>query len=124
MTLFNATPHNNFYTSIGSRLYNTQAPQNAIFPFAVFTIVSNINEFTFTTSFENTLVQFSLFSTSESVQEVKDMFSHCKILFDWCELSVSGYDFLYMRRENSYLTKDDRPAWQRIVEYRIYDEAN
>ena len=127
MTKFNATSgdpavNNTFYTSIGGRLYNTQAPQAAIFPFAVFTEISDLYEFTFTTSFENILFQFALFSTEESVQEVENMFSYCKTLFDWCTLSPSGYTHLYMRRESSHLTKDDRPAWMRIVEYRIMCE--
>ena len=126
MTKFNALrndgSNNDFYTSIGGRLYNTQAPQNAVFPFAVFTEISDVNEYTFTTSFENVLVQFSLFSTEESVSEVRDMFTYCKSLFDWCSLSITGYAFLYMRREGTHLTKDDRPAWQRIIEYRVQFE--
>ena len=83
---------------------------------------SDMNEYTFTTNFENVQYRFDLFSTDESMQEIGDMFTYCKALFDWCRLTIDNYTHLYMRREGANLIKDDRPAWQLTVNYMILSE--
>lgn len=114
--------HNDFYNDLSGRLYFGQAPNSATWPFAVFTLVSNVVEGTFTHDYENCLIQFGIYSTDESVVNVETYFEHCKALYDWCTLSITDYSHVYMRRESTRLFKDDVPAWNRIIEYRCWFE--
>jgi len=43
-------------------MYNTEAPQDAVFPYAVFSLISDVPEWTFSEDFENVLIQFNIFS--------------------------------------------------------------
>jgi len=100
-------------------LYNTQAPSEAVFPYGVFTLVSNVHDFTFTERFENCLLQFSLFDDSSSPSNVCDYFELLKAVFDFLDLEVSGYTTVSLVREAANLiTVED--VWQYTVTYRIY----
>jgi hypothetical protein len=126
-TLFAATSgappvHNSFYTSVGGRLYNTQAPQNTKFPYATFSFVAGTPDWMFRENLENLLIQFSLFSaTGSSNQEIETIYEYMKDLFDWAPLNVSGYTTLWMRRETDHgLTCDDFNIWTHPIDYRLY----
>jgi len=110
-------------TDLSGRLYFMQAPQTAVFPYCVYSPISDMYEYNFTADFENIVVQFSIFSTDENAVNIESYFGHLKDLYDWGVLSVTGYTHVYMRREQSRLLKDDR-AWHRQVDYRIFLEKN
>lgn len=114
--------HNALYTSVAGRMFLQQAPQDTVFPYIVFSFVSGAHEFTFTNRFENVRVQFSIFSTKESAIEVEGIRANLWTLYDLCDLSLTGYSSVYMRRETTILTKDDRPAWNCHTDYRVYVE--
>lgn len=119
MTLFNNAPggtHNTFYTAIGGRLYLDEAPQGAIFPYCTMHIIAGSYDWQFKETFEDTLIQFSLFDFSPSAVTVENAFTNLKDLFDWCTLSVSGYGFLYMRRGRTSLTRESK-IWHRSCDY-------
>lgn len=104
-------------------LYNTEAPPDAKFPFAVFSLVSDVPEFTFSEDFENCLVQFNLFSKKRSPTEIGDLFNLLKGYpisgtgFDYFELSLDDYETVSLQRENAILTKVEK-IWQYNVTYR------
>lgn len=119
------------YTALGGtatdpKLYNSSAPQTAVEPFCVFTMVSGVPEGTFTELQENTLIQFSLFDAGPSPSTICDNYELLTALFDDCELSISGYRHLYMQRESQQLIRDpeDPGTWQYLVEYRILIEKD
>ena len=114
---FIATPHNDFYTDIGGRMYMTRAIQTAVYPYATYHLISDIPDYIFVNDYENCLIQFSIFDTNE----VEKYFTDLKTLYDWCTLSVTGYNHIYMKRENSRLLHDG-VAWCRSVDYRIFLE--
>lgn len=113
---------NTLNASIGGRMYHTQAPQNAVFPYVVFSFVSQVPEYTFDTSFEDVRIQFSIFSLEQSVQEIETIKEALHTLYDWCSLSVTGYAHIYMRRFASRLVRDDRPSWNYSVDYKVFVE--
>jgi len=86
---------------IGSRLYKGRAPEGATFPYAVYTIISDVPERTFTEDFENVLVQFSLFSTESGTTEIEDMYSDLIALYDEPEFIIDGELLLWMQESNS-----------------------
>jgi|WetSurMetagenome_2_1015567.scaffolds.fasta_scaffold763976_2 hypothetical protein len=121
MTKFNTTP-NSLYTSVGGRMYNTEAPQNVTWPYIVFSFPTRNPDYMFTSEFENVRMQFSIFSLSQSTTEVDAIGKNLQTMFDWCALSVSGYFHVFMRRINNTQRKDDRPSWINVIEYRVMVE--
>lgn len=125
LVLFSALPHNAFYTSVSGKLYKERAPQTATLPYAVYHIISDVPTWTFTTTFENTRIQFDLYSKEESSSEVEDMYTNLKALFDWCSLTITGNVHLYMRRELARLSKDPvDDVWGYNVDYLTMMEKN
>lgn len=87
-----------FSTSIGGRLYKNRAPQNPTWPYAVYFVVSDVPQDTFTDKLEEVLIQFSVFSTASGTTEIEDIMTNLKALYDNCLLSVSGNTFIHMNR--------------------------
>jgi hypothetical protein len=101
MTLFNAAPggvNNSFWTDITGRLFDTEAPDGAEFPFAVYFIVSDTDEDTFKDPIRRLYIQFSLFSDKSSSTEIKDMDTHLTALFRDNLFTVNGYGTVMMFR--------------------------
>lgn len=117
--LFNAG--NTFKTAVGGQMYLHEAPQDvATFPYAVYTMIVGLSDWTFTESTEETLMQFSIFSESRSATEVTEAFTKMMTLFDDAILTVVGYDHVYMHREASRLIRDSLSnTWHYSADYRI-----
>jgi len=105
-------------------IYNTEAPPNAAFPYIVFSLVSDIQETSMSSVIENCLIQFNIFSNTNSSEEACDIFELLKgdvnegEGFDFYELLVDNYTNMVLRREQSFLTRDSK-IWQYNVVYRI-----
>ena len=88
-------------TAVNGRIFlDDRLPDGCEFPYIVFFIVSSTPEWEFTERFENTLIQFSLFSNSESAVEITGMLEDLESLFDDCSLSITGYTLIWFRRQN------------------------
>lgn len=87
-------------TDVGGRIYLDRAPDGCEFPYIVYFIVSSVPDWMFTERFENTLIQFSLFSNSESAVEITTMLKDLKALFDECSLTITGDALIWFRRQN------------------------
>jgi len=87
-SIYNKTSGSLLSDDVGGRIYLDRAPEGAAFPYVVFFIVSDTPEKTFTEDFENILIQFSLFSASDSMVEITSMYAHLKALFDECSLTI------------------------------------
>jgi len=105
-------------------LYNTQAPSDAEFPYGIFTLVSAVQDFTFTETFEDCLIQFSLFSDVKSDStEVCNLFELLKATFDFVDLTVSGYKVVSFVRGIANLLQVEG-VWQYTISYRILLQEN
>lgn len=118
-------------TDINGRLYKGQADDGAEFPYAVYQIVSDVPERTFTERFENVLIQFSLFSAASGSTEIEDMFSHLKALYDECSLSITGYTLNWMRMSNAVQMTDEvtttngtQKVWVYHVDFEVMMSLN
>jgi len=96
--LFKATPHNDFYNAVNG-LYLHKAPQGTDYPYCVYFPVSATNDLDFTDEKENFLVQFNIFSQSNSASEAGDILGYLKDLYDNCSLNVSGWNPLKFQRD-------------------------
>jgi hypothetical protein len=90
----------NLYNYLGGRIYLDQAPDGCDFPYCVFFIVSGTPDKTFTEHYTDTLIQFSLFSTSLGAAEITTMYADLTALFDECSLSPTGSTLVWMREQN------------------------
>ena len=110
-------------SNVNGRIFLDEAKQGAELPYIVISIVSVVPEKTFTESFENILIQFSLFSDSESASEISTMYSNLNALFDECEFSVTGSALIWMKRQNLVTTYEDGVRhWS--VDYEIKTSLN
>jgi len=90
------------YTLTDGRLYRTQAPPGADFPYIVVSNVSGIVHEMFSgEALEDIDIQFSIYDKfrNDATTASAIMLSLIAV-FNWCDLSISGaQDFIRMRRE-------------------------
>lgn len=96
-----------FSSDVGGRVFLDQAPPGTEFPYCVFFIVSGVPDWTFKERFEDTLIQFSLFSASSGATEITTMFTDLKAILDDCSLTITGDTPIWFRRENLTTMVDD-----------------
>jgi len=87
-------------SDVGGRIFLDEAPEGCEFPYVVFFIVSGTQDKTFTEHFTNTIIQFSLFSSSAKATEITTMYADLKALFDECALTITGSTLVWMRETN------------------------
>lgn len=92
---------------IGGRMFEDEAPRGTIFPYAIFSFVTDTPDWLFVERFENPLVQFDLYSTSKATVEIKEMYKRLKALYDDADLAISGGTLLKMHRRNMIATLED-----------------
>ncbi len=121
--LYSKFSGSDFSSDVAGRIYLDQAPDGCEFPYAVFFIVSNVPDRTFTETFDYTLIQFDLFSELYSTSESEGMFGHLKTLFDECaSMTITERTLLWMRRQNAFLMSEEiakGDIWHYVVEYEI-----
>lgn len=94
-------------TAIGGRMYLDQAPGKPTFPYVVFFIVSSVPEKTFTEDLSETLIQFSIYSSSSSATEVSAIYAALKTLYDECSLTITGSSLVWMKETNLVTMTED-----------------
>jgi len=105
-------------SSLTGGLWSTLAPQDTAFPYGVFSLISDVPEWTFGENLENILLQFNLFSNTSDPVQVCALFTLLKTAFDFLDLSIDNYETVSLIRENAILTKVE-DIWQYNVTYRI-----
>ena len=128
--LISKAASSDFLSDVGGRLFKGRAPQGAQYPYAVYLIVSNAPEKTYTEAFENVLIQFSLFSAASGSTEIEGMYSDLISLYDECEMTIPGglSTLIWMKRENATLMVEDHTVpppgsmiqvWHYAVDYMV-----
>ena len=87
-------------SDVNGRVFLDRAPDGCEFPYIVFFVVSSVPDWQFSERFEDTLIQFSLFSNSESAVEITTMLKDLRALLDDCSMSITGDTLLWFRRQN------------------------
>jgi hypothetical protein len=121
---FSSDPMSTSFTGI----YNTLAPETSVFPYLVFSFISQTTDWTFTERFEDLLVQFDIYSDQVSPVQVTDLYnlligdSKAQQGFDFAEFSVNDYVLLWFTRESSSLQRweiEGKRVWNYTVTYRV-----
>ena len=114
------------YTDIGGRLFKGRAPEGTVYPYAVFFLVSDMPDKTFTEDYEDCIIQFSLFSEASSSGEIEDMFTHLKTLYDEKPMTIKGSTLVWMKRQNASLMMEEHTTpngtvdvWHYAVDFNV-----
>ena len=120
-TKFTALPVNDLYTALSGRLYHAEAPQGATFPFCVMYIINQMGDWSFTDTFEDVAVQFSIYTNESSASNIGAYWSYLTTLFDDVNLTIAGYSDIQVHRELSQLIRDtENNIWHYATQYRFY----
>ena len=111
---------------IANRMFKGRAPEGAEYPYVVYLIVSNSPEKTFSENFENTIIQFSIFSSASGSTEVEDIYTDLKTLYDECAMTIASSTLVWMKRTNATLMVEDHTTpsgtvqvWHYAVDYEV-----
>lgn len=96
-----------FFDLIQGRFYEDQAPADSDYPYAVYSIISAPLEKTFSEEYTDILLQLSIFSSSSSSAEIKDIYYHAHLLFDDKPLTITGSTLIWMRETNLTTTVEN-----------------
>ena len=111
------------YALLGGRLHPNEAPQGSAYPYGVYYLISDVPEYTFSETIENTLIQFNLFDDDSSATDINTAFTALTTLYDWETISIDGYTSIYMQRELSYLLRES-DVWNYMIQYRLVFQKN
>ena len=108
---------------VGGRVYLDQAPEGVEFPYCIFFVVTDGPERTFTDRGKSGIIQFSLFSSSESATEITTMYGHLLTLYDECSLTITSSSLVWFRRTNLTTMVEDitTPAGTTSVKHYAVD---
>ncbi len=110
-----------FYTAIGGRFYKNRVPQDMAWPYAIYFIITNSPENTFTDHIENVIVQFSLFSSTSSSSEIEDLYTLLKNIFDDTTFTITGNKLIVLERQSASLESIPADTEEGTGEYWQYD---
>lgn len=113
-------------SAVGGRVFRGVAPGGTEFPYVVYSLISDVPEYTFSETLEDVTIQFDIFSKASSSSEVEDLFGYLKSLYDFCSMTITGGSLLYMRRNVAILYTEDfttpsgtETVWHYSVDYEI-----
>ena len=121
-TLFTGATGHAYYTAIGGRQYLKKAPPRTTFPYVVYSFVSGVPEPTFTEIEEEVWLQFAIQSQKNSAVEAGDILAALYTRYDYCTLTVAGYNFVSMVREQTLELDDltvEPPIYSYIAQYMV-----
>ena len=111
---------------IGNRLFKGEAPSGAEYPFVVYMVVVTIPDNKFNEHFEDTTIQFSLYSILSGSTEIENMYKDLRTLFDDCSMSITGDTLIWFRRDSATQQIEDHTtptgtakAWAYHVDYTV-----
>jgi len=116
--LWNKYNGNAALKAVVSGMYLTEAPQGTAYPYIVYHKIDGRPDYTYTEDMENVIIQFNIYDDNNSSTTINDIYTKLTALYDWCSLTISGWDSIYMKRELDNLTKEN-DVWNYFVQYRL-----
>jgi hypothetical protein len=99
-------------------LYNTEAPQDSVFPYAVMIITENTTDIDSSQYWENYVIKFDIFSKQSSSYQIGTIFEVIKATYDYFGLVVEDSNTVIMQRTNAALSKSDN-VWKYEINYKL-----
>ena len=108
MTLFNAVDgtgnHNAFWNDLNGRLFWKKAPAGISLAdglFAIFFVVSDVNDDTFSEEIRDCFIQFSIFSGESSDDKILDADEHLSVLLNGTTFAITGAKITASRQQGN-----------------------
>lgn len=102
-----------------AELYNTEAEDDVVYPYGVFSLISATTEHAdFTVDWENCLIQFNLFDDDPSSSDISDAYKALKDAFHKFDLNIAGSETISLVKEVANLIRVKK-RWQYNVSFRI-----
>jgi hypothetical protein len=115
--------HNSFYTVIGGRWYDNEAPgKEPTFPYATVNTGQVLSRYAFDHIVYTVPVQIDLYSNKYDSSEIDDIFDAFKTLFfptkstSWIDITVTGFTQVMFKPDNFIRFKLDN-IWQITFEF-------
>lgn len=108
----------------GTRFYYDNANEQEPLPYCVFHVFTEVYDRTFDLEFENSYVQFDYIGATAN--ETDDGVADIKTMFDYAELTLSGYTCLKLERDMVYNARRVIPqdVWSASVRYTLVMQKN
>ena len=123
INLFNAISTRWIAEMAARVLYNTEAVQEAAYPYTTVSVIHNEPDGTFTEEWERYLIQFNLFSKTNTAEEVNLTFAALKAAFDKHDLVITGATTISLMRQAANLIRVEK-VWQLNVSYLLEIELD
>jgi hypothetical protein len=109
--MFNSAPTPAFNTAVGGRFFLMRAPQSAIYPYCVYSLVESVPGYTFSTAYVEATVQFSISdkgadNSVAGVSRLLDAQSKLWSLYDFAPLAIAGYSLTIIERVRNMALHD------------------
>jgi len=110
--------NNDFFNAVNGQLFEDEAPQGTLCPYAVYSVIAAPKEKTFSEEYTNTLIQLSIFSAASSSAEIKNAYFQAHVLYDEKPLTITGSTLVWMKETNlvvmrEKVTNPDGTNWSR-----------
>lgn len=105
-----------------TQMYVAEADEGAVFPYAIVSVPSQTATWTFTEDGEIVLIQFDIFSSSETAEQIEGLLELLygtpsnETGFDFAELSLPSFDQISFVRQGTIRTKQEG-VWQYSITY-------
>lgn len=114
-----------FWQAIGGRLYDTEAPQDAEYPYAVYVIISDTGHDTFKDRLDRVYIQFTFYSSASISGEIKDIDTNLAEILKDKTFTVDGETVIEMQRvqangpyrEQADVSEGTGAHWRMDVDY-------
>ena len=118
---FQTTSATSFYNGVSGQLFLEYAPEGTQFPYAVYSLDSNVHDWQFNTDYEESLITFHLFANDET--EVLDLEKKLRDAYDEASFTVSDHSLLKFRFDNEWINVHpdmipNEDIWQYTIQYR------
>lgn len=121
-----ASNDSDLWDAIGGRFFLGKADADLAtsYPYIVVHEVSGTPSWTFDSTLENEIIQFSIWDKSGSqsgtysANTVLDIYNKLTTVFDWAQLTITDYNCVQSKRQSQILQMED-DVWHYAVRYLI-----
>jgi len=120
---FSANTTTGFYKDISGKMYLDSAPQGTQFPYCTYFSVDGQTEYDFSDENVDFLLQFDIFTQSNSSIQAGQLLESLKTMFDDCSLTVTGWRHLDFKRIDPGIALNDNSQEPPIKRYKVEYEV-
>jgi len=92
--------YNAFYNSINGQLFENDASEYAVYPYAVYNIESTRSTYTFGEEYTTANIKLAIYSDNMDSDEIQLIYRYASDLFDDCLMVITGSYMIWMKEDN------------------------